>query len=226
MLVVAGVLTRALVVPFGEQLERRRQDATRRQLESVRHALIGHIVTRGVLPCPLAAAGISGGSASIDVVDRPCRQGRGYVPGTALGIAGALDEAGALLDAWGRPLHYGVSLTSARRAGERGLPDWTTPGEAAAVGLSALDADLSLCSVASNGRCPRAALRADALAFVVLSTGADDSARDAQRENLDDDTQYALAPRSSVDGHRFDDLLVWGSRNELAYWLVRAEWLP
>lgn len=225
VLLVLGVLTRALVTPLGTVLHERRVQATDDRLESVRQALLGHLVTTGTLPCPLqvgiSASIAASGSRAVD-----CSRGQGGVPARLLGVEGPVDAAGALLDSWGRPLSYAVSLSSSREAGDIDSPDWTSVGEAAAVGLSELDADLVLCQAAYSGSCPRAALRADAIAFVVLSGGADDSSVDAQVENIDGDRVFAVAPRSTVDGHRFDDLLVWASRNELAYWLLRAEWLP
>ena len=248
MLIVLGALTQTLVVPLGERLERRLEIETVRQLERVRRALIGHLVTHGVLPCPLppapsvpsasapaADATHAPGSPFVTVLDgigrSGCAHAEGGVPAAVLGVAGAVDARGALLDAWGRALRYAVSTGRERSAahGESrgGAPGiWTAPGAAREAGLRGLRATLSLCRVAATEGCPREERRAGALAFVVLSYGADASARDAQRENLDGDAVYALAPRSSVDGYRFDDALVWASRNELAYWLLRAEWLP
>jgi len=235
VLAVLGVLARALLTPLGERLEARRHETTRLRLDDVRRALVGHLITRGVLPCP--SPGVEGGAGTgllagpVDLggdtsSPAPCSRGHGGVPGVALGVAGPVDASGALLDAWGNPLRYAVSLASSDRAGNVALPDWTSDGEAARVGLRLLSADLSLCRVVSAGRCPRHALRADTIAFVVLSTGSDPEPRDIERENVDGDTVYALAPASVVAGHRFDDQLVWASRDELASWLLRAEWLP
>jgi len=237
VLVVLGVLARALLAPLGEGLERRRHEETARRLEEVRRALVGHLVTRGVLPCPLVpgrlATGSGGGMPGAGSVDEggdavavACRRGHGRVPAAALGVAGAIDVNGALLDGWGRPLHYAVSLASDPSRGERALPDWLVPGEIRAVGTRHLAADLSLCRTSVEGACPTRLTRAEALAFVVVSTGADATAAGSGGENVDGDDVYALAPPSVVPGERFDDLLVWGSRDELAYWLLRAGWLP
>ena len=226
VLLVVGLLAQAFLAPLGERLERRRHAEAERQLEAVHRALIGHLVTQGVLPCPLLPGEMPAGGSPTSAVDVPCRSGSGGLPAATLGVAGSLDAHGALLDPWGRALLYSVSLASSERGGEPALADWTSPGEAAAVGLAHLEADLVLCRVATGGGCPREALRADAIAFVVLSRGRDESGEGAQRENLDGDRVHALAPHSTVDGHRFDDTLVWASRNELAYWLLRAEWLP
>ena len=227
VLVVLGTLARALLAPLGERLERRRHDESRDRLEEVRRALVGHLVTRGVLPCPLSSDDASTPvSVEEGTPSRPCRRGSGHVPAAVLGVAGPLDANGALLDGWGRPLRYGVTLASDDRAGTPALADWLVPGEMPIVGLERLGADLSLCRVTASGDCPRRATRADALAFVVLSTGADATPDGLGGENLDGDRVYALVPPSVAPGAAFDDLLVWGSRDELAYWLVRAEWLP
>ena len=226
VLLVIGLLTRAFLAPLGESLERRRHAEAERLLDDAHRALVGHLITRGVLPCPLPPSGgrSSDGNSGASVAG--CRSGSGRLPAVALGVPGPVDADGALLDPWGRALLYSVSLASSDRAGARDRPDWTSEGELAAVGLAQLSADLVLCDVAASGACPRDALRADAVAFVVLSRGRDDSGEGAQRENLDGDRVHVLAPHSAVDGHRFDDTLVWASRNELAYWLLRAGWLP
>jgi len=225
VLLVLGVLTRALVTPLGTVLQERRYRATDDQLERVRQALVGHLVTSGVLPCPLPGS-LSTVTGAIGVIAGRCDAGVGGVPARVLGVAGPIDHDGALLDSWGRRLLYAVSLHSSRERGDVDQPDWIAPGEAAAVGLSELDADLVLCQAAFSSACPRSAMRADAIAFVVLSNGADATSLDAQAENNDGDTVFALAPRSTVAGHRFADQRIWASRNELAYWLLRAEWLP
>lgn len=233
VLVIVGTLTRSLIVPFGEFVEERRVIATRARLEQVRAALIGHLVSQGALPCPLSASLVSAGTmtapsgASGTAGEAPdCGRGSGLLPASIIGMPGPIAVNGALLDAWGRPLQYVVSLADSRAAGNPQQADWTTVGELSAVGLTHLQADLVLCRLASADRCPRGALRTDTIAFVVLSTGADPTDRDVQIENLDGDTTFAIAPRSDIDGYRFDDQLVWASRNELAYWLLRAEWLP
>ena len=230
VLVILGVLARALLAPLGERLDERRREATRQRLDAVHRALVGHLATQGVLPCPLQAASATG-SATADegawnAPAAPCPSGQGGVPAATLGVAGPIDPAGSLLDDWGRPLQYAVSLATSDRAGEGDLPDWTTAGELPRVGLRHLRADLVLCRRAAAGACPRAERRADAIAFVVRSRGAEDLPRDAERENVDGDAVFAVAPPSIVAGQRFDDLLVWASRDELAYWLLRAEWLP
>ena len=242
VLVVLGVLLRAVVVPLGDRLERRRHDETLALLDEVRRALVGHLVTRGVLPCPLEANARAGGAGDIDPsglgddfgggygaagsAEVACARADGFVPAVTLGVSGAVDAHGALLDPWGRPLRYGVSLASSAARGVPSRPDWTSPGEARAVGLDALEADLVLCRTEASGTCPRSERRAGALAFVVLSSGRDGSPAGAQRENLDGDGVYALATPSVLAERPFDDALVWASRNELAYWLLRAGWLP
>lgn len=231
VLLVLGVLARVTLTPLDALLERAREATTRERLAAGREALIAHLVAGGTLPCPLPLAATDtasaerGGSA-VDVADAPCRRAQGALPGVALGLAAPLDAGGAALDGWGRPFRYAVSLASDATAGDPALPDWTTAGEAAAVGIGRLDADLGLCGTAAEGLCPRRALRAGKVAFVLLSTGADPTAADIQRENLDGDRLFALAPRAAVEGHRFDDLVVWASRNELVWWLLRAGWLP
>ena len=233
VLLVLGVLAGAALAPVGERLEERRRESTWQRLDSVRRALIGHLATTGALPCPLPAGGLerSDESGSIpsttpsmdDVRGARCARGVGRVPAATLGVAGPTDASGALLDDWGNVLQYAVSLVSSDRSGDPDWPDWTTPGELSRVGLQHLEATLVLCRTAVAAECPRAGRRADAIVFVVFSTGATIVPRDAEHENLDGDRTYAVAPRSPVMGQRFDDQLVWASRDELAYWLLRTD---
>ena len=62
--------------------------------------------------------------------------------------------------------------------------------------------------------------------FVLLSTGASDAAEGLQRANLDDDQLFQQALVSSNEQYLFDDHLVWISKSEMIYWLVRSGQLP
>jgi len=132
----------------------------------------------------------------------------------------------ALLDPWGRSLRYAVSLSNSTEAGDQALPDWTTPGEAAHVGISNLSSSLVICNSAATANCTGRAIRASQIAFVVLSTGADSSAQGYQGENLDGDDYFVSSGLSIAQDTYYDDLLVWGSNADVIFWLLRMGWLP
>jgi len=110
--------------------------------------------------------------------------------------------------------------------GEPGIQDWSAIDELSAVGIEHLRGTLTICRQARDP-CAASAVSASDLVFVVLSLGADPSARDLQRLNAQATGDvFTLAPDSMVDGHRFDDALVWASRSEAVWWLLRAHRLP
>jgi len=230
VLIVLGVLTRSAIGPLGAMIEQSHRKETAALLATVREALIGHVITTGVLPCPQPLAGaadISTSNTTTTGDNSPrCRQPQGGVPSNALGIVGRTDANGVLVDAWGQPVRYAVSLNSHASRGNAALPDWTTPGEPANVGIAELDADLQLCRVNASGDCPRREQRASAIVAVVLSTGADFSSDGPQIENQDEDAVFVSLPESRVAGHVFDDQLTWLSRSEVHYWMLRSHWLP
>ncbi len=226
VLIVVGLLTSAALEPLSLAIERSRERATQRSLDAAREALIGHFIAAGVLPCPVGlgtgANPSSPGIAAARDAGEPCRTGSGFLPNQALGLSVPMDAMGLPLDAWGNRLRYAVSLYSDTGSGRVAAPDWTSPGELAAVGLSNLQADLSLCNEPATGSCPIRALRASQIVAVIWSSGADTSATGIQGENQDNDTVFAVTGYSRADATAFDDQLLWLSRSELSYWLLRA----
>jgi len=220
VLLILGILTKAVMAPLSAvQGHRQHREATS-QLESIRRALWAHVVAGGVLPCPVVSSQRDDADAAI------CRNARGGVPARRLGLSGALDADGALLDPWNKPYNLAISLSSHEERGVSELPDWTSIGEVSRVGIADLSADIVVCTQSVANRCPDNLVRASGLAFVVFSTGPDDSTTGDQSENLDADSVFT-AQESSIDPeHPFDDLLLWGTAAETIFWLLRAGWLP
>lgn len=241
VLIVVGLLTSAALGPLGLAIERSRERTTQRLLDAAREALIGHVIATGVLPCPSSTSGSAAfpnqaapvpSAPGRPLPDDPggidrvyCRSGFGFLPNRVLGLSAPVDATGIPIDAWGNRLRYSVSLHSHGELGNPAAPDWTTPGELASVGLANVQADLSLCDETASSGCPRRALRAGQIVAVIWSAGADASAAGIQAENLDDDTVFAVTGYSQVAGSPFDDQMLWLSRSELGYWLLRANWL-
>lgn len=217
VLIISAILLRSALAPLPQLRDTAMRKQTRQQLQDVKHGFIGHIIKTGALPCPVALTG-TGNSTEI------CQTAEGGVPAAAVGLLGTVDSAGALLDAWGRPLRYALSQADHKSEGVQGLPDWSTAGEIAAIGLSNVDADLRICLNADTA-CTKQHLRADQLVAIVISDGRDGSAAGVQHENQDGDADYALTAHSQVDGGVFDDLLITLSSSDMAYWLLRGHWL-
>lgn len=222
VLTILGILLQAAMVPLSTFESTRRERLLQADLARIRDALIAQLLSKGALPCPTADA--SAVRVASDQHAR-CQRRRGGLPAIALALAGATDAAGSLLDPWGRAYRYAVSDADSTERGLPGLPDWTTPGEPAAVGIAALAGTLTICAEPADG-CPMHSVRANDLVFVVLSYGADAGRDGWQEANHRDAGSFTLAPRSALAERAFDDALTWASRSELVLWLLRAGRLP
>ena len=238
VLLILGVLTRAAITPLSASRKHRNHRLAEVSLQSIRHGLWAHVVATGVLPCPVPldqermAPAIRTTASQRDPQStgqrsqRICQIAHGGVPASGLGLAGATGINGALLDPWNRPYRLSISPASHTERGSLPLPDWTTPGEASRVGIAGLRADLVLCARASPTGCPSSDTRASQLAFVVLTTGENNTTRGDQSDNQDGDNVFVLQETSIKADHPFDDQLVWGTAAETLYWMLRAGWLP
>ncbi len=216
VLVVSGMLLHSAIQPLPQLRESAHRKQSLAQLQSVKRALLGYVVSTGTLPCPLSAD-------SPPDVSNQCQVREGNLPAAQLGVMGAVDETGAILDVWGRPLRYIVSQADHPELGEQGRADWSTRGEIAAVGLPQLQADLRLCL--TSQACSHRNLRADHLVAIVISDGADNSDDGAQQENQDGDTEFVLRAYTQSKEDKFDDMLITFSRSDMAYWLLQTDWL-
>jgi len=230
VLLIIGVLTKSAISPLSAMREHRLHQQAEQQVQTVREAVFAYLVAYGSLPCPLSESAnflVSSNAGNLeDLSGTRCDVASGFVPTHLLALAGATNEQGALLDPWGRSLRYAVSLSNSTEAGDQALPDWTTPGEAAHVGISNLSSSLVICNSAATANCTGRAIRASQIAFVVLSTGADSSAQGYQGENLDGDDYFVSSGLSIAQDTYYDDLLVWGSNADVIFWLLRMGWLP
>lgn len=216
VLVVSGLLLRSAIQPLPQLRESAQRKQSLAQLQSVKRALLGYVIHTGTLPCPLSTDSL------YDTSDQ-CQVREGYVPAAQLGVLGAIDSTGAVLDVWGRPLRYIVSQADHPELGLQGKADWSTPGEIAAIGLPHLQADLRLCL--TTKACSKRNLRADQLVAIVISDGADNSENGAQQENQDGDTDFVLRAYTQTEEDKFDDMLITFSRSDMAYWLLQTDWL-
>ena len=228
VLLVVGLLAKSALAPlagFQAHILHRQAES---QLQLVREAIFAHLVAYGALPCPLDASssslnltsGGNGGDAS------HCTNADGFLPAASLRLAGAVSDDGALLDPWGRELRYAVSLADVVDEDNLQLHAWTTPGDAARIGIGRISAQLVLCNTLTGAGCSGQSIRADQIAFVVLSTGPDSSAAGLQSENLDNDFFYLVTEESIVPELYYDDLVAWGSAADVMYWMLRMGWLP
>lgn len=232
VLLIIGLLTKTAIGPLTTLQAHGKRERAEQDLHLVREAVFAYLVAYGALPCPSLASSantpysmkVTGTSRAVD--GQICKVSSGWVPTYELGLAGRVNDRGALLDPWGREYQYAVSLSNDADKGGATLPDWTTPGEAANVGITNLSSDIILCNSSSGANCTGRAIRSDQIAFVVMSAGADNSTRGLQAENQDNDNYFVVTDESVITGAQFDDLLVWGSAADVMYWMLRMGWLP
>jgi prepilin-type N-terminal cleavage/methylation domain-containing protein len=221
VLLVLGLLTRAAIVPLGSLLEHRHRADASAQLQEIKQAVFAHVIAYGALPCPVAPARpiteypsenvVRQDTQNLTLFTESCRHSVGGVPATALGLSGVLSDSDALVDPWGREYVYAASLTS---------------HPTARVGVSRLTASIALCKRTYATGCPDSAVRADQLAFLILSLGSNPARMGSQGENQDGDEYFVLQPESHEPDAPFDDQLVWGTAADVMYWMLKMGWLP
>jgi hypothetical protein len=223
VLLILTVMMSGLAVPFAAQLQMRRMEEARRQLDEAKEALLGFAAAHARLPCPASIA--SNGSESFvpggDATNGGCSNFYdGYLPGATLGLA-PLDAEGYVRDPWmgaRNRIRYAVfgggsdvngvvnPLTRAN-----GMQSATLAGLAAAphfilICSSGAKAGASTCGPAANQLTFRAA-------FVLLSLGANAGAEPAagsdEARNLAGNPVFIHHEASSVAGNEFDDVVHW-----------------
>ncbi|OED36802.1 hypothetical protein AB833_25675 [Chromatiales bacterium (ex Bugula neritina AB1)] len=211
VLVIMGALLGSVLEPFGASFIEKKRKASVAQLYDIRDALLGFAITRHRLPCPV----ITG-----DQPEGDCTLEHGFVPAALLGVSGRYNSDGLLLDAWGVPLKYSVSGAD---ADGDGVPDFTTAGEMADVGLQFLAPQFEICDESTSCR----QLRANQIPVVLVSEGAMRSTGSADElENRDSDNRFVSRDFDTSGDDQYDDLVVWLSENILYTELVKAAVLP
>ena len=128
VLVIISVLATMVAIPLATQIEQRRVEDTRKQIEVAKEALIGFAMANGRLPCPASTTsngvasyctlGVGGCTATTTttvaiLTHGRCSDSNGLLPAVTLGI-GPVDSQGYAIDGWqdGSTVHrlrYAVS---------------------------------------------------------------------------------------------------------------------
>lgn len=218
VLVVLAVVLGGLMQPLLSNRERLLQHQATMQLDEIRQALLGYAVSLGRLPCPATSA--STGVAQSSEVG--CDTYGGYVPSVDLGVSGALDSEGLLLDPWSKRLHYRLSSHDSDADGEA---DFAVTGGMREAGLSRLRGDLEI-SHWNGGSCDGLQLRASHVVAVVYSDGKNTNASRAELLNQAVGRHFATGAFSQSMDCGFDDQLRWISDSALFTQMLRAQRLP
>jgi type II secretory pathway pseudopilin PulG len=239
VLVLLTVLLSGLALPLAAQVQLRRQEELRRQLEDARDALMGFAATHGRLPCPSTdgSDGLETFAPGNDASTGACADFYGaYLPAATLGLPN-VDGEGYARDPWGSPrnrMRYavfgGVSINGVANALTK------TDGMQAATlaGLGNASHYLFICSSgreASGAGCgPAARQLTRRAAFVVFSLGPNAPAVPAagsdESRNLDGDAVFVAHEASNAPGDAFDDVLLWVPIHLVTHRLIVAGRLP
>jgi prepilin-type N-terminal cleavage/methylation domain-containing protein len=239
-LAIVALIASGLAMPMAAQLQQRRQEEARRQLDEAKEALLGFAAAHARLPCPASASsrGEESFAAGGDATNGACSNFHdGFVPAATLGLA-PLDAEGYLRDPWGTPrnrVRYavfgsGLAVNGVANPLTRvnGMQSATLPGLAAAphylfICAGSTGVTASGCGAAANQLTRRAA-------FVLLSLGpnaVDDPAPASdEARNLDGDAVFIFREASVGNANAFDDILYWVPVHLVASRLLAAGRLP
>lgn len=173
VLVLVGLLLGSFIGSITQRIETSQRETTKKQLADIKTALLGFASARGRLPCPASAASAgeedpgSGGA---------CGQPHGFIPGKKLGLSGAYNRDNLLVDVWGNPIRYSVTVNDANAF----TTPYTVPGAGGMkdVGMAHLQPDLVICdadSILGNLCSIGVNTIIQGTPFVVISLGKDGS---------------------------------------------------
>ena len=256
VLLIISILATMVGIPLATQVEQRRVDETRKQIELVKEALFGFAMANGRLPCPASA--ISNGVASYcangtGACGTPttafqshgrCSDSNGLLPAVTLGIA-PVDAQGYAVDAWldGSTVHrirFAVSKFEFPNVGSGTFPITATNGIRSAtmdevIKTTSTNKHLYICglgltSASAADQCSvgLTTLTSDAVA-TIYSLGKNGVSAFADL-SFDEQNNQGVASdivfTSGDPNATFDDIVSWVSINTLFARMVQAGKLP
>ena len=239
VLVIVTILLTTLAVPLASQVQARRTEDTRKQLEEAKEALLGFAMANGRFPCPafanatsnsagresfcVAATGTCVGSETQTVQTHGnCSNSYdGFLPAATLGLAG-LDDQGFARDAWGdqrNRIRYAV-FGGAVAGFNFPLTNSTTPSAMQQATISNLGASgtdyLQICNSGTGvtaTTCIGAANTLTTKAPVILySLGANAPTGGTgtdESKNVDGNIVFVSHTPISGGANEFDDIMTW-----------------
>ena len=213
VLVIVGLLTSGLLLGIAAQRNAADTSDARRQLETIREALIGYAMANGRLPCPAIATLPSGDANAGIAASPPCETSaqHGVLPWATLGLPE--------VDPWGNRYTYSASSTFTAAKPSEALASFTLSSTGNANVKESASGSANIASelpavVVSHGRQSAGAYQTSG---AKLPGASGDEA-----ENADADLTFVSRP----PGDSFDDLLTWISPSLLKSKMVAAGRLP
>jgi len=147
VLVIVGLLVGSFIGTITSRIETTRRDNTSQQLEDIRTAILGFASAFGRIPCPATTTSAGQESTVGPGPGGICTWQHGFVPGRTLGINGAYNRDGLLIDSWKNPIRYSVTTSNLSAF----TSPYTVPGPPAnptgmkGVGMTLLNPRLVIC---------------------------------------------------------------------------------
>lgn len=138
VMVLIALMLGGLMSSLKVTRENNRRSEAQGQLEEIAQTLYGYAQANGRLPCPATPAS---GGLEAPVGGGTCSRQHGFVPSATLGLKGAVNGDGLLLDPWHTPVRYSVTTANSNA--------FTTAGGMQATGMAALAPNLRVCREAA-----------------------------------------------------------------------------
>jgi prepilin-type N-terminal cleavage/methylation domain-containing protein len=224
VLVIVGLMLGGLMMSLSQTRESTNRSEATTQLAEIEEALYGFAQSKDRLPCP--ATPTSNG-VEAPVGGGTCTRQHGFVPSATLGLKGAVNADGLLLDPWNNPLRYSVTTANTNA--------FTTDNKIKITGMAP---DLRVCREAA---CTNTNTITSTAPVMVLSMGKNWADFDHANEKgnagettlsggpsgltyrIGSDTDFVAAGYNETD---FDDLITWLSPNVLYARMIQANQLP
>ncbi len=250
MLILSVLLTSA-VMSFSALHETGNITQAKKKLSEIEEALYGFAAAQGKLPCPTFPG--AGGVENAMPPSMNCNDNLnlnsyiGFVPAKTLGIKGAVNCDGLLIDPWGRAYRYSVSNSNSNVSGANTFADFVVAGDIKNEGMGnvAINGDgYRVCNntLVNCTTAPATSISSDNAVAIVLSMGKPRANSAIENENageitiasscgltaydLGNDRRYISSTRIEQAGSQFDDIIIWISPNILFKKMLDARQLP
>lgn len=219
VLVILGFLLGGLLISLSTTRELGLRNEAEAQIDEILEALYGFAQANGRLPCPATA---SSNGAEAPVGGGNCTQRFGFVPSATLGLSGAVNTDGLLVDPWQSAYRYNVTNANGNA--------FTTAGGMRTIGMGALAPNLRVCTDAACGT-----VIASTIPAVVVSLGSDWASFTGADsvENSGEATVAGYRHANNLDFASanyiedvYDDVIAWMSPNLLYSRMISARQLP
>lgn len=219
VLIVISLLLVGLLGPLTAQQEQKANMDTKRQMDEIREALFGYLVSNGRLPCP-ADPTLANTIANAGVARVACNAvatAEGALPWRTLGLRET--------DGWNHRYTYRVSLNFGSDAVATPINTNTTNGDidirASAVAAASIVSSQQVAAIViSHGRHADGAWQTNG-AKLADSTDADEAENSNANQRFVDHANTAVNPNSA-----YDDLVVWVPKNLVFNKLIAVGRLP